>query len=219
MSRKLPPSYRLGPLLLNKVKTVVAACNDLLDTVETTVSAAPTAPVPAAPVPAAPELMPVQEQVAQVPEVVVPEVVVPEEVAPQVVPEEAPEVVPEEDQAQVPASQLGPGIGIQLSNGSQIAYDRLITILENMTDPRINKAKVPQEKVLEVLAKLKNARTIVEAQNIAMEHNITLNGPNKPHFFRMVGGTRKCRRMHKRNKTQRKKARTNKRKNKAGKRK
>ena len=193
MSRKLPPSYRLGPLLLNKVKTVVAACNDLLDTVETTVSAAPTAP-------AAPE------QVAQVPEVVVPE-------------EVAPQVVPEEDQAQVPASQLGPGIGIQLSNGSQIAYDRLITILENMTDPRINKAKVPQEKVREVLAKLKNARTIVEAQNIAMEHNITLNGPNKPHFFRMVGGTRKCRRMHKRNKTQRKKARTNKRKNKAGKRK
>ena len=166
--------------------------------------------------------MPVQEQVAQVPEVVVPEevapqvvpVVVPEVVVPEVV---VPEVVVPEDQ--VPASQLGPGIGIQLSNGSQIAYDRLITILENMTDPRINKAKVPQEKVREVLAKLKNARTIVEAQNIAMEHNITLNGPNKPHFFRMVGGTRKCRRMHKRNKTQRKKARTNKRKNKAGKRK
>jgi hypothetical protein len=140
----------------------------------------------------------------------VPEVVVPlqEELAPE-------EVV----QEQAPASQLGPGIGIQLSNGSHIAYDRLITILENMTDPRINKAKVPQEKVQEVLAKLKNARTIVEAQNIAMEHNITLNGPNKPHFFRMVGGTRKCRRMHKRNKTQHKKAKTNKRKNKAGKRK
>jgi hypothetical protein len=179
-------------------------------------------------VPAAPE------QVAQVPEVVVPEVVppevvVPEEVAPQVVPEEVvvplqEEVAPAQEQVvpedQVPASQLIPGIiSIQLNNGSHIAYDRLITILEKMTDPRFNKAKVPQEKVREVLAKLKNARTSVEARNIAMEHNITLNGPNKPHFFRMVGGTRKCRRMHKRNKTQRKKARTNKRKNKAGKRK
>ena len=61
MSRKLPPSYRLGPLLLNKVKTVVTACNDLLDTVETTVSAAPTAPT----TPTAPEVIPVQEQVAQ----------------------------------------------------------------------------------------------------------------------------------------------------------
>jgi hypothetical protein len=206
MSRKLPPSYKLGPLLLNKVKNVVAACNDLLQTVDTTVSAAPQVPVQE-------QVVSVQEELAPqvVPEVVVPEVVVApaqEELAPE-------EVV----QEQAPASQLGPGIGIQLSNGSQIAYDRLITILQNMTDPRINKAKVPQEKVREVLAKLKNARTIVEAQNIAMEHNITLNGPNKPHFFRMVGGTRKCRRMHKRNKTQHKKAKTNKRKNKAGKRK
>ena len=207
MSRKLPPSYKLGPLLLNKVKNVVAACNDLLHTVDTTVSAAPQVPVQE-------PVVSVQEELA--PEVVAPEVVVPEVVVAPAQEELAPEEVVQE---QAPASQLGPGIGIQLSNGSQIAYDRLITILENMTDPRINKAKVPQEKVQEVLAKLKNARTIVEAQNIAMEHNITLNGPNKPHFFRMVGGTRKCRRMHKRNKTQHKKAKTNKRKNKAGKRK
>uniref|UniRef100_A0A6C0M1W0 Uncharacterized protein n=1 Tax=viral metagenome TaxID=1070528 RepID=A0A6C0M1W0_9ZZZZ len=95
-------------------------------------------------------------------------------------------------------------------DGQRYIYGNIMRAFENMKNGKTkNINNLSTEKLDEVYNKLKNAKTTVEVQNILREHNFEIGGKNPTNRFvkRVVGGTRKPR-MHKRNKTQRKRSKT-----------
>jgi hypothetical protein len=210
------------PIPVKEALTVLAgACDDLSRVIkELPEAAAPV--VPAEPVAALGAGEGAEAGVAVVPAEApeAAEPVVPAEVegAQPVVPAEAPEaaepVVPAEEA--VPGAALGNDTVIQVG-GNTYVYGNIMKAFENIKNGK--QTNLSKEKLDEVYAKLKNARTIVEVQNILREHNFAMAGKGANKYVQQLsGGTRKPR-MHRRKKTQRKRSKTIKKKPKSGNRK